>query len=371
MRVVHIIDSGGVYGAEIMMMHLCQAQQLMGFDVEVISIGALAEGRKPLEKALDEKSISWRMWRMRSIPDLRQAYKIACYCRKSQADVIHSHGYKGNILLGLLPKAFRSVPVVSTVHGYTSQKRFGKMAINQWLDRACLKRLDAVVLVSDGMKHQVPTRHLSNKLHVVPNGIPEDEGLPVLSEVEYFRSSDLKVGAVGRLSSEKNFDMLIRSMSLIVERTPSAKLVIYGEGDERPRLEMLVERLGLKNSVFLPGYIDDPVILYQSIDVFVNSSLSEGMPITLIEALKNGCAIVATDIAANRCVLESSSSVAKLVTLSEIDMANRILEFSSVSTEERKALMERAKRLFKEKYTSSIMAAAYSDVYNVAISGRT
>src|SRR5690606_39110015 len=104
--------------------------------------------------------------------DIRESFKILRYCEASHTDVIHSHGYKGNILLGLLPERWRKIPVVATLHGYTRVSGFSKMALNQWLDKHCLCRLDAVILVSEGMRHQAPA-DLKPKLYIISNGIPD------------------------------------------------------------------------------------------------------------------------------------------------------------------------------------------------------
>src|SRR5690606_40737467 len=120
-------------------------QLAFGLDVDVISIGTPGNYEKPLEKKLREHNIACKPWRMMALPDLRESYKIIRYAELTTADVIHCHGYKGNILLGLLPKSQRKIPVITTVHGFTRQNSFGKMAVNQWLDRRCLSRLDAVV----------------------------------------------------------------------------------------------------------------------------------------------------------------------------------------------------------------------------------
>ena len=363
MRVVHVIDSGGYYGAEVMLVHLCQAQIALDLDVEVISIGTPGNYEKPLEKKLRECSIPYKIWRMMALPDLRESLKILKYCRKTSTDVIHSHGYKGNILLGLLPLFMRKIPVVTTVHGYTKQSSFGKMALNQWLDRHSLKRLDAIVLVSEGMHHQVPAAGLTHKLHVIPNGIPEEIPERANEPIPFYEPNDFKIGAIGRLSHEKNFQLLIRSMPLILKHIPAAKLVIYGEGNERGMLEAIVAELKLEQHVFLPGYIDEPSRLYRHADVFVNCSLTEGMPITLLEAMREGCPIVATDIPANRALVQHFIPTNYLVQFSENDIHKAVSDIELLSKADLQQLKDLLSMEFKQNYTSSAMSGAYREVY--------
>ena len=363
MRVVHLIDSGGYYGAEVMLVHLCNAQKKLGLDVEVISIGTPGNYEKPLEAKLRENDIPCKPWRMMALPDLRQSLKILSYCRETGAGVIHSHGYKGNILLGLIPKRWRGLPVITTVHGYTRQKGFSKLAVYQWLDRLCLKRLDAVVLVSEGMLHQVNETSLGNKLHVIPNGIPEEIPEAANEPIPYFQDNDFKIAAIGRLSYEKNFQLLINAMPLILNKIPNAKLVIFGEGSERESLESLVADLKLEEKVFLPGYIDEPSRVYRHADVFVNCSITEGMPISILEAMRDGCIIVASRIPANKELLsENGIDDARFFGFSEDELSE------ALSGSFRKALKNKKNHQIKQKFleihTSEIMATKYTKIYN-------
>jgi glycosyltransferase involved in cell wall biosynthesis len=364
-RVVHIIDSGGYYGAEVMLVHLCQAQIDLGLDVEVISIGTRGNYEKPLEKKLLENSIPYQAWRMMALPDLRESFKILRYCKSSATDVIHSHGYKGNILLGMIPLHSRKLPVITTVHGYTQYRSLSKMTINHWLDRLCLKRLDAIVLVSESMHQQVPGERLKQKLYTIPNGIPAFIPESANEPIDHFDSAGFNIGAIGRLSYEKNFQLLIRTMPLILDALPNAKLAIYGEGRERAALEKLIEVLGLGASVFLPGYLDEPSRIYRHADVFINCSLTEGMPITLLEAMREGCPIIATDIPASRSLLNKLLGSARVVSFSEQEIANAVIAVATLKTDQTAAASIEAKACFAENYTAAAMAEKYVKIYQI------
>ena len=364
MKVAHIIDSGGFYGAEVMLLNLCREQINQGLSVEVISIGVPGEPAKELENKLREENIPVTAWRMRPLPDPRESLKLIRYCKSKAIDIIHSHGYKGNILLSILPRACRKIPVVSTVHGYTRQKKIGKLYFYQMLDKVCLKRLDAIVIVSKGIREQILVKSLVNKLYVINNGLPNIVPIPLSKNYDSkFKPGELKIGALGRLSFEKNFSLAINAMKIIVSHFPQGRLVIYGEGPLRNELQRLIDENSLSANIQLPGYLRDTQNFFAELDIFVNCSLTEGMPISLLEAMRQGCRIVATNIEANRTLLESLPCKTYICPLDPNHLAQSIMtaatEPSEIIEEQRKCYQN----TFTERFSSELMAKEYSAVY--------
>lgn len=104
--------------------------------------------------------------------------------------------------------------------------------------------------------------------------------------------------ACGRLTPQKGFPTLIHAFALLRFPEPST-LTILGEGEQRADLEELAETLGVRDRVYLPGFTGNPYHHMQACDVFVLSSLWEGLPNVLIEAMACGASVVATDCAGN------------------------------------------------------------------------
>jgi len=302
---------------------------------------------------------------MKPLPDPRESIKIIKYCESTCVDVIHSHGYKGNILLGLLPRSLRKIPVVTTVHGYTREERFGKLYVYQAIDRICLNRLEAIVIVSESMRNQIPQQTLTNKLYVINNGLPNinphDQSHDYQSK---FDINNIKIGSLGRLSFEKNFSLLIQAMKIIIREHPNARLVIYGDGPLRTDLRRLIDQNGLSDSIHLPGYLKDTTSFFSELDIFVNCSLTEGMPISLLEAMRQGCRIVATDIIANRCLLETLPCETYLCSLDETALARSILAALADSPESVAAQRKCYEETFGMHFSSDLMAKKYSQIYN-------
>jgi glycosyltransferase involved in cell wall biosynthesis len=157
---------------------------------------------------------------------------------------------------------------------------------------------DAVVGVSEGVADDlvrlgVPREHL----RVVFNPIVTDE-LDELArrpvDHPWFRNVAPIFVAAGRLRPQKDFPTLLRAFARLRSRTP-ARLIILGEGPERPALERLVSELGLGNDVQLPGATENPYAYMSRSTAFVLSSRWEGLPTVLVEALKCGAPIISTD----------------------------------------------------------------------------
>lgn len=367
MKVVHVIDSGGLYGAEIMLLSLIEEQKKLGMDVEVVSIGTINQHEKELETELKKQSVKTHILRMSSIPSFSQGKNVLDICKNVKADVVHSHGYKGNILLGILPKASRKIPVVTTLHGYTKHKFFSKMTLNQIADKICVRFLDAIILVSPTINSQINLKGVKNKVFVIPNGVTELS--PAATEISNAKESvsNFTLGSIGRLCKEKNYSFLISMMPEILQHVPTAKLIIHGEGEERQLLENEVKRLNLDAQVFLPGYLKNPHTFLESIDLYVNCSLTEGMPITILEAMRAKCLILASNIQANKFLLDRNYKLKMLYEFSTSSFIKYFCEIYTASFAVKKEVKESLYTSFTSSFTSGSMAKKYSEIYEKLI----
>lgn len=132
--------------------------------------------------------------------------------------------------------------------------------------------------------------------------------------------------SVGRLDPQKDFPTLIKAFALVRQNRP-ARLVILGEGKERPKLEALVRQLKLDNDVSLPGFEPNPFKFMKRASVFVLSSRFEGFGMVISEALTCGCPVVATDCPAGPYEILEGGKWGKLVSVGDVEnLAEAILE---------------------------------------------
>jgi glycosyltransferase involved in cell wall biosynthesis len=130
---------------------------------------------------------------------------------------------------------------------------------------------------------------------------------------------------VGRFSTQKDFPTLIRAFSIVQKQMP-ARLMILGEGEDRPQIEALVRDLGLTSEVALPGFVSNPYAFMSRAAVFVLSSVYEGLPTVLIEAMAVGTPVVSTDCPSGPREILEFGKYGKLVPIGDSEaIANAIV----------------------------------------------
>jgi glycosyltransferase involved in cell wall biosynthesis len=307
MRILHLIDSDGAYGAERALLYLVREQQRRG---NVPLVGSIRPPGTPVtdfERLVDSWGLSLVPIRIR--PALRPAVmrSLLNTVRDSKPDVLHSHGYKANILLGPLPRRMRG-PMLATLHGWSANRSLTALGLRERLDGWALRNVDAVVVVTRRMLELGPIRRVRReRVQVIENGIPplherladmtaaEVAAVPTVL-VEFMQQAPTYV-AIGRLSPEKGFDLLLEAFATANTRNGGLhRLLIVGEGPERPKLERCIEKLGLRQNAHLPGFIEGADRFLEHAAGFVMSSYTEGMPLVLLEAMQWGPPILATSV---------------------------------------------------------------------------
>lgn len=138
--------------------------------------------------------------------------------------------------------------------------------------------------------------------------------------------------AVGRLIKQKDFQTLIRAFK-IVRREQTARLVILGEGGERAELERLIREIGVGEDVWMPGFVENPYAYMSRADIFVLSSITEGLPTVLIEAVALGIPVVSTDCPHGPREILALGGSGHLVAVSDVVSLAKCLKNSLESNE--------------------------------------
>lgn len=374
MKVLHVIDSGGLYGAEIMLLNLAVEQKKMGIEPIIASIGRKKKDEKAIEVEAINRSISVKKFRIVPGFNFFLAWKIIEFAKNENINLFHSHGYKGNVLLGFIPKSFRKIPIVSTIHGYTSTSFFTKMKVYETLDLLSHRFLDKVVLVNKGMLTNSNLKKNRKICHVVNNGIPLDpidfrsqdnKNIDTSKKLISFCKGKFVIGSIGRLSDEKGFEYLIDALEILISKGVDAYLVIIGDGYNRNKLEQKIHDMKLEQRILLPGYLNDARIYMKYFNIYAIPSLTEGLPITLLEAMQAKVPIVASNVGGIPQVLNKNCAI--LIRPRKPGLiAEAILKICK-NPELRFDFTVNANRILKQQFSSGSMARNYCDIYEAII----
>lgn len=205
-----------------------------------------------------------------------------------------------------------------------------KRRIGPYLARWFYPKADAVVTVSKGVAEDLVSLGFSEEyMKVIYNPVvtPElSQKIAELPEHPWFApGSPPVILGVGRLEKQKDFPTLIRAFAKVQQQRP-ARLIILGEGIDRPQLEALVQELGIAANATLPGFVANPYAYMAKSAVFVLSSLFEGLPTVLIEAMAAGTSVVSTDCKSGPSEILENGRYGKLVAVGDIEaMAEAII----------------------------------------------
>ena len=177
------------------------------------------------------------------------------------------------------------------------------------------------------------------------------------------------IGSVGRLAHIKGHDRLINAFAALHPQLsltttslhPSPHLLLIGDGPERLALERQVELLGLAGRVTFSGFQADPVAFYQAMDLFVLPSRSEGLSISLLEAMSHGTPVAVTDVGANREVIDNGRCG---LLLPDQEHAWPALLAQAMANPDRDAMTRTARQRVAEKYSLQATLSGYESLYS-------
>ena len=226
------------------------------------------------------------------INNIRRILAIRAYARRTGPDVVISYLTRANILC-LLALAGTRVPTVATEHNPPGLRDAPLHGLWNALRRTLYRRAAQVVVVSRGLAEHY--RWIDpGKLSVIYNFLSPERGRA--QETFGFLAPGCRyIVGTGRLEHQKRFDVLIEAFKRIEGDCPGWNLLILGEGSLRPSLTALVDSLGLKQRVAMPGRVADPRAVFGRCDIFVLSSENEGFGLVLVEAMSVGLPVVSFD----------------------------------------------------------------------------
>lgn len=299
--------------------------------------------------------------------------RLARELRARRIDVVNAHNPIG-ALYGTLAARMAGVPaVVRTEHSIRYPNRGGRFF--PLVEPLLTALADRVICVCEAGRasHAAPFGWARGKFVTVLNGIGEPAG-PARPRAEMRASFGIGpdvplVLTVGSLTPQKSQDVLLRAMSLVAPKRPDAVLLIAGEGHLRDALLAQHAALGLGERVRFLGARTDAADLFEACDLMVLSSSREGLPVTLLEAMRARRATVATDIGGSAEVV-ADGETGRIVPVGDAAaLADAIVELLA-DPAKRAAFGEAGHRRWRERFTAANMVRATETIYRELLAGR-
>ncbi|WP_011296925.1 glycosyltransferase family 4 protein [Cupriavidus necator] len=338
-------------GAERMTAVIANALAESGHTVSILSLWD-KDSCFPLHPAVGHEAL------FAERPSFKKAYLttvagIRRYCRERKVDVLVQVDTM-LALLALPATVGLGVQHIAWEHCHFDED-LGRRARRYARRLAARYCKHVVVLTERDQLRWIEALQPRSQVVIIPNPLPfpfPEEPAPRTGKI---------VLAMGRLVNAKGFDVLIRAWQRVSAEVPDWKLVIHGEGEERPALSALIDELGLQDSVSLPGICRDATEAYREASIFCLSSRYEGFGLVLIEAMAFGLPIVSTNCEAGPRELLATGTVGLTVPVDAPTMlAASILDL--IHQPDLALRFAHAERMFAKGYSLQQIGARWSDL---------
>lgn len=361
-RALQVISTGGLYGAERVLLELAAFLAAHGWDSRVLAM----DGGAPTVVG-EAKRMGLSAEVLQAQGALAQAKALQRAIEDFQPDVIHSHGYKPDIFLAALGIPRKRI-CFATCHTWYSDNF--KMKIFEYLDKRALRKFHRVFVVSADLETDVKNVAIDPaKVALIPNGIAPAPPAPD-SRVRLRTALDVAqdqavILRLGRLAESKGNRYLLEACAKLPSEVPWV-LVFAGDGEEAQFLNDYALKLGVQQRVRFLGFRDDVSDLIACSDVVAMPSLKEGMPMVMLEAMAGARPVVVTDVGemgnivrgGNAGWVVPSANAAALSSALEQAITDRTLASARV---------ENALRLYRAEYSRDAMGARYYSAYDAAM----
>lgn len=285
--------------------------------------------------------------------------------------IIHSHFQQGTYTALWLKHELNIPVVVRTAHNVVEWERGllgkAKAAISDYIYP---RYLDGEVGVSMAITEKLKIRYPSARKKLRPVLIYNGIGLPSTDELTGDNKRETTVftiGSVGRLAEQKGYTHLLAAIPQVLNRHPETRLVLLGDGEARSQLELQVRALGLESLVEIAGQVNNVLERLKGFDLFVSSSLWEGLPTVIMEAMAVGVPVIATDIAGSREMISHKKNGWLVAPADPSSLANAICELME-NTELRQQISQAGKQSVKQ-YSIQEIAKSYKNLYDSLLAG--
>jgi glycosyltransferase involved in cell wall biosynthesis len=368
MRVVQIIDGLGLMGgAQHLQVVLAKAFQKKGIEMTVISL--TEDGDSPLPDRMRVHGA--RVFQLPGkLIDLGRFSEMVRLLKSEPFDIVHTHLMHANII-GIWGANLAGIPAVATIHNsHITRKRLHPIRFG--LETISLRYLARRVMAVGQITAEAHTRRLGGKeIKVIPNAVDIPEEISpqerLKARIEVMGDPDgILIISVGRLTEQKGYDDLLEAFHQIQGPFPQARLAIVGSGSLQEPLDQKIARLNLEGKAKLLGPRKDVPRLLAASDIFASSSLWEGLPKVVLEAMAAGLPLVVTRVGDNPIVVKNNFGL--IVLPGQPDQLAKALNSLAANSELRRSWGRAARDYVLRHHHPDLWAEKIINVYKDVIS---
>lgn len=304
------------------------------------------------------------------IKDLKAFIEIYKILKKEKPDIVHTHSSKAGILGRFTAFVSGSKNIIHTIHGFpfNDTQSFFKRNLYIYLEKICAKISKILIPVSTenikkGLRHNIgnQTQYRYIRLGIDIESFKNFKNTSLKQELN-LKDTDIVVTTIGPFKPQKNLTDFINVANIIVNQNNNYKFIITGDGDEREKLENLIEKYNIKNNIYLLGWRRDISNILNSSDFFVMTSLWEGLPISTIEAMSCGLVPIVNDVDGQKEIIKDNENGFLIKPYDVKATANKIL-FLAGNQEIKNEMSLKAKQTIDETFSIDYMIKQHENIY--------
>ncbi|MBL7197571.1 MAG: glycosyltransferase family 4 protein [Candidatus Omnitrophica bacterium] len=378
-KVLHIITRLIVGGAQDIALSIANQLDKDKFDVTFIS-GPQDFSREMVDKwNIDVTIIPDLIREINPLKDLKVLARLYFFIKKNRFDIVHTHTSKAGIL-GRVAAKLASTPIIfHTPHGSIFHSIYygpKTLFFISRLENFVASFTDKIINCAENEKRDF----LEHKIASVDKYITIYWGIKQNSFLKTF-DSNLKrrelnipkdavlIGNITRLAPEKGHIFCLEAFKMVVNRFPRAKLLIVGDGISRQDIETKIKELDLESSVIMTGHRTDVADMLANLDISLHTSIWEGTPIAIIEAMLSGKAIIATKVGGIPELIEDGVTGILITPYDKEELLEAITTLINDKILAKK-IGEAARQYAKEKFSLELMIKNITSLYNSFIESK-
>ncbi|MGB7537157.1 MAG: glycosyltransferase family 4 protein [Anaerolineales bacterium] len=300
MRSLHLIKAVGIAGAETHLLALLPALRAFGAESTVLILEDPRRPQSALRERFEAVGIPVSILPIRWHLDPALPAGLEAVLKREPFDILHAHLPHGEVYGEIAMRAFPARKFVISRH---NDDRFRRWLPLRPVFAPSLRRADRIIAISQAVRRFLVEVEgaAAEKVEVIPYGLDaeayERSAHPGSFRREIGAKAEPIVGFVGRLTRQKGVDVLLRAFAHVEKRIPDARLVLAGDGPDRPALEQLARSLGLRRVMFL-GWRADIADIMADVSLLAVPSRWEGFGLVALEAMALGKPVVAARVSA-------------------------------------------------------------------------